>query len=99
MQNILTQSDIRAYHQRGVKVITLPEAPLLTDCARDELKRLGMQVLVDNGAGMAAQPIFAQQVQLRYPNHPAAGTATRACRTSASPSVPPSGRQSVRTGS
>ena len=50
MQNILTQSDIRAYHQRGVKVITLPEAPLLTDCARDELKRLGMQLAVGGGA-------------------------------------------------
>lgn len=50
MQNILTQSDIRAYHQRGVKVITLPEVPLLTDCARDELKRLGMQLAVGDGA-------------------------------------------------
>ena len=73
MQNILTQSDIRAYHQRGVKVITLPEAPLLTDCARDELKRLGMQVLVDNGAGMAAQPIFAPAGPASVPQSPSGG--------------------------
>lgn len=55
MQNILTQSDIRAYHQRGVKTISMAEPPLLTDCAREEMKRLGMQVVV------GGQPAAAEQ--------------------------------------
>lgn len=55
MQNILTQSDIRAYHQRGVKTISMAEPPLLTDCARAEMKRLGMQVVV------GGQPAAAEQ--------------------------------------
>lgn len=54
MQNILTRTEILAYHKKGVKTISLPEMPLLTDLAREELNRLGMEVVV--GSAPAAAP-------------------------------------------
>ncbi len=46
MQNILTKSEILEYGKKGVKQIFLEETPLMTDLAREELERLGMEIVV-----------------------------------------------------
>ena len=52
MQNILTKSEILEYGKKGVKQIFLEETPLMTDLAREELERLGMEIVVKGEAGM-----------------------------------------------
>lgn len=51
MRDILTAADVKAYASRGMKKITLAEMPVLTEVAREELKRLGMGITVSGQAG------------------------------------------------
>ena len=50
MQTILTRSEILDYYQKGVRQIPVAEMPILTDLAREELSRLGMELVVGNTA-------------------------------------------------
>lgn len=55
MQNILTKSEIQAYHAKGIQAIPVKELPLLTDLAREELERLGMELVLESPAPQAVQ--------------------------------------------
>lgn len=55
MQNILTKSEIQAYHAKGMRSIPVRELPLLTDLAREELERLGMELVLEDSAPQAAR--------------------------------------------
>jgi len=54
MQNILTKSEIQEYHQKNIKRICIKEMPLLTDLAREELQRLGMEIVLEGSEQTAA---------------------------------------------
>ena len=57
MQNILTKSEIQAYNQKNLKIISVKEKPLLTDMAREELERLGMEIVIESsGSAVATGP-------------------------------------------
>lgn len=57
MQNLLTRSEILAYSQKGMKVITVSEMPLLTDLAKEELNRRGMKIVVGDPASNGAASV------------------------------------------
>lgn len=65
MQNILTKNEIQEYHQKNVKKIFVQEMPLLTDLAREELERLGIEIVVGSAptAGAAQAPVTKQTVK------------------------------------
>lgn len=65
MQNILTKSEIQAYHSRGVQRIPVREMPLLTDLAREELDRLGMELALE---GESASPAAEERSQTAAPS-------------------------------
>lgn len=54
MQTILTRNEILEYSRQGVKVIKVAEMPLMTDLAREELSRLGMDIVVSAEVGQSA---------------------------------------------
>lgn len=56
MQDILTASDIRTYREKGVRIIELPAQPVMTDVAREELARFGMEIRVGGGGQAPAGP-------------------------------------------
>ena len=53
MQNILTKSEVLEYNKKGMKKIPMNEMPLMTDLAREELNRLGMEIVVGQPAPAA----------------------------------------------
>ena len=55
MQNILTKSDVLEYRKKGIKQIPVKEMPLLTDLAKEEMTRLGMEIVIEGGAPAASQ--------------------------------------------
>lgn len=63
MQNILTRNEIQEYNRKGVKKITVQEMPLLTDLAREELNRLGMEIVVSAAGGKPAAQAAAPKQQ------------------------------------
>ncbi len=46
MQKILTKSEILEYSKKGIRQIPMEEMPLMTDLAREELGRLGMEIVL-----------------------------------------------------
>lgn len=61
MQTILTKNEILDYYQKGVRQITVEEMPILTDLAREELDRLGMELVV--GGAPSPAPARAEPAQ------------------------------------
>ena len=49
MQKILTKSEILDYSKKGIRQISMEEMPLMTDLAREELSRLGMEIVLEIG--------------------------------------------------
>ncbi|MDO4278265.1 MAG: aldolase/citrate lyase family protein [Lachnoclostridium edouardi] len=49
MQSILTTNEIREFHQKGLKQIFVDQMPVLTDLAREELNRYGMEIIINSG--------------------------------------------------
>ncbi len=47
MQKILTKSEILDYSKKGIRQISMEEMPLMTDLAREELSRLGMEIVLE----------------------------------------------------
>ncbi len=48
MQKILTKNEILEYSKKGIRQIPMEEMPLMTDLAREELGRLGMEIVLAN---------------------------------------------------
>lgn len=64
MQKILTKSEILDYSKKGIRQIPMEEIPLMTDLAREELNRLGMEiVLTDRGTASAPIPAVPAPAQ------------------------------------
>ncbi len=51
MQDILTANEIREFYQKGIKKLLLDDMPVLTDLAREEMNRYGMEIVLKEKKG------------------------------------------------